>query len=137
MMSSSGNSIDVAVAVVRNEAGELLVTRRRDDAHQGGLWEFPGGKREDGESITAALRRELREELAIDLLTHRPLLVVEHDYGDRHVRLVVHIVDSFRGDPRPCEGQPMRWVAPADLGELAFPAANAVIVDRLMEDASI
>jgi len=130
------DAIDVAVAVLRNRAGELLITRRRDDAHQGGLWEFPGGKREDGESIATTLHRELREELAIELLEHRPLLVVEHDYGDKRVRLVVHLVDRFRGEPRPCEGQPMRWVAPADLGDFAFPAANAPIVVRLMEDAS-
>jgi 8-oxo-dGTP diphosphatase len=128
--------IDVAVAVVRNSAGDVLITKRRDDAHQGGLWEFPGGKREDHESIAAALRRELQEELAIELLGHHLLLEVEHDYGDKRVRLAVHLVDAFRGEPHPCEGQPMRWVAPADLGDFSFPAANAPIVQRLLEDAS-
>ncbi|MEE4109080.1 MAG: 8-oxo-dGTP diphosphatase MutT [Halieaceae bacterium] len=124
--------IVVAVGVVLDSRGRVLLTRRRDDTHQGGLWEFPGGKVEAGESVADALRRELREELAIEVEAHEPLLVLEHDYGDRHVRLDVHCVMAFAGEPRPCEGQPMAWVARADLGSYAFPAANAPIVDRLV-----
>jgi 8-oxo-dGTP diphosphatase len=83
----------------------------------------------------AALRRELREELAIAVEAHEPLIVIEHDYGDKQVRLDVHCVTAFTGEPRPCEGQPMAWVARAELANYAFPAANAPIVERLMMGA--
>ncbi|MEM1188715.1 MAG: 8-oxo-dGTP diphosphatase MutT [Pseudomonadota bacterium] len=124
-------TVDVAVAVLRDEEGRILLTQRHADAHQGGLWEFPGGKREDGETIAAALARELREELAIELQSHARLLIVEHDYGDKRVRLDVHLVHEFGGDPVPCEGQPMRWVPVQELLEYAFPKANMPIVERL------
>ncbi len=128
--------IDVAVAVVRDGEGRVLLTRRREDAHQGGLWEFPGGKREAGESIAAALARELREELAIELRSHAPLLTVEHDYGDKRVRLDVQLVHEFGGDPVPCEGQPMRWVSVLELSDYAFPKANVPIVEQLQASLS-
>lgn len=125
----------VAVAVIINERSEVLLTRRHAERHQGGLWEFPGGKCEPGEALGDALRRELHEELAITVESHEPLIVIEHDYGDRRVRLDVQRVLSFAGTPAPCEAQPMRWVPLARLPEYAFPAANAPIVERLLRDA--
>jgi 8-oxo-dGTP diphosphatase len=127
--------VHVAVAVIVNERGEVLLTRRHPESHQGGFWEFPGGKVESGESLAAALKREIAEEIALEVLEHTPLIQIEHDYGDRQVLLDVHRVNRFSGDPRPCEGQPMRWVALSALQDYAFPEANRPIVDCLSKTA--
>lgn len=120
--------VHVAVGVIRDSQGKLLIARRHENSHQGGLWEFPGGKVEAGESVLAALRRELEEELAIDLLAARALLKVEHDYGDKAVLLDVWLVQRFSGQAVGREGQPLRWVAPDALADFDFPAANHPIV---------
>lgn len=119
------------MGVILNQQDEVLLTRRPNDSHQGGLWEFPGGKCEVDETIDGALRRELREELGIEVLEYSPLLTISHDYGDKQVLLDVNLVRGFSGEPRGCEGQPMRWVPRAALATYAFPAANAAIVEAL------
>lgn len=124
-------SVHVAVGVILDEAHNILITRRAAGAHQGDLWEFPGGKVEAGESLQHALARELREELGIDIGRTSALLQVRHDYGDKAVLLDVHVVWEFSGEARPMENQPMNWVAPADLCRYAFPAANAPIVEAV------
>lgn len=124
-------AISVAVAAIRNGRGEYLITRRPDHVHQGGLWEFPGGKFEPGEDLQGALRRELREELGIDVRGFRPLIRIDHDYGDRQVSLRVCLVDAFAGEPHGREGQPLRWVTAQALSEFDFPAANRPIVTAL------
>jgi len=120
--------LHVAVGVVRNGLGEILIARRHGHSHQGGLWEFPGGKVEPGETAWDALRRELREELAITVERAGPLIRIAHDYGDRRVLLDVWRVDAFSGQPQGLEGQPIRWVAADELPRLDFPAANRPIV---------
>lgn len=120
--------IHVAAAVLVNAAGEVLVARRHAHAHQGGLWEFPGGKVEPGEGALQALKREIHEELGLDVVAARPLIRVPHDYPDRRVLLDVWRVSAFRGEAHGREGQPLRWVAPERLRELDFPAANVPIV---------
>ncbi len=125
--------VHVAVAVIFGEDGQILLTQRHADSHQGGLWEFPGGKLESGESLAQALSRELREELGIEVMRHHALLRVEHDYGDKRVLLDVHSVTAFEGQPTPCESQPMRWVSVAELKDYAFPVANQAIVSALSE----
>ena len=120
--------VHVAVGVIRDPQGKLLITRRHESSHQGGLWEFPGGKVEARESVLQALRRELEEELAIELLEARALLKVEHDYGDKAVLLDVWLVERFSGQAVGCEGQPLRWVTPDALADFDFPAANHPIV---------
>jgi 8-oxo-dGTP diphosphatase len=114
--------------VIRGTDGRILLARRADQQHQGGLWEFPGGKLEAGETVLAALRRELQEELGITLTQARPLIKVQHDYPDKQVLLDVWLVSAFTGEPRGVEGQPLAWVTPRQLPEYAFPAANAPIV---------
>ncbi len=125
--------ITVAVGVVTNAHSEVLLTRRAKDVHQGGLWEFPGGKLESTESVMEALVRELREELAIEVCEAVPLIVIEHDYGDLRVCLDVQRVLRFSGVPVACEGQPMRWVPLRELRDYEFPAANEPIVAALLE----
>lgn len=122
------HTLHVAVGVIKNAAGEVLISRRSDSVHQGGLWEFPGGKVERGESVLQALRRELREELNIGVDMATPLIQVNHDYGDRNVLLDVWMVDAFSGPVRALEGQPLRWTQPAQLDAGAFPAANKPII---------
>jgi 8-oxo-dGTP diphosphatase len=121
-------AVQVAVGVVRNGRGEILIARRHDHLHQGGLWEFPGGKVEPRETVAAALKRELCEELAITVERATPLIKIRHSYGDRRVLLDVWRVDAYRGDPRGQEGQPILWVSPAQLNAFEFPAANRPIV---------
>jgi 8-oxo-dGTP diphosphatase len=120
--------VHVAVGVILDRDRNVLITRRAQVAHQGGLWEFPGGKVEEGESLAAALTRELREELGIAVGRTSALLEVRHDYGDKTVLLDVHVVWEFSGEARGLEDQPLAWVAPADLHHYPFPAANLPIV---------
>ena len=122
------NRLHVAAAVIRGDDGRVLIAKRADDKHQGGLWEFPGGKVEEGEAIADALARELREELGIAVRAARPLIRIPYDYPDQRVLLDVWEVSRFDGEPHGAEGQPLAWVAPRELAEYAFPAANAPIV---------
>jgi 8-oxo-dGTP diphosphatase len=120
--------VQVAAAAIFDQQGRVLITRRADHVHQGGLWEFPGGKLEPDETAREALTRELREELGIELHQARPLIRVSHDYPDKSVLLDVWRVDGFGGEAHGREGQPLVWVLPQDLGDYDFPAANQAIV---------
>ncbi len=123
-------TVEVAVGViVRNQ--EIFITKRADDLHQGGKWEFPGGKKEQNESMQQALSRELQEEVGIQVLEQRPLMVIEHDYGDKQVVLDVRVVDAFKGEPRGMEGQQGKWVRLQDLNDYTFPSANVAIIEKL------
>ncbi|MBE2294092.1 MAG: 8-oxo-dGTP diphosphatase MutT [Phycisphaerales bacterium] len=123
--------LHVVVGIVTGADGTVLITRRPDDVHQGGLWEFPGGKVEHGESTMEALGRELHEELGIMLRAAEPLLQVDHAYPDRRVLLDVWRVTDFQGEPHGREGQPLVWVSLDEIERFAFPAADAPIVAAL------
>lgn len=124
--------VHVAVGVIVDETGHILLTRRAKAAHQGGLWEFPGGKVESSETVQVALDRELHEELGIRVEHCESLLEVSHDYGDKKVCLDVWVVWRFSGEPRGREGQPMQWVKASDLPAVDFPAANLPIVQAVV-----
>ncbi len=124
-------TVHVAVGVLINPAGAVLITRRPDHVHQGGLWEFPGGKVETGEPAAAALNRELHEELGVTVQTAEPWLQVRHDYPDKRVWLDVWRVVAWRGEPQGREGQPLIWAQPAELAKFAFPAADQPIIAQL------
>ena len=130
-MNGATDRLSVAVAVVLSPQGKVLMTRRHARTHQGGKWEFPGGKVEQGESVTDALARELLEEVGIVPLAPRPLVRVSHDYPDRAVLLDTWLVENWRGEPAAREGQPMRWVSEEELAQLALPPANQPIVAAL------
>lgn len=123
--------IEVAVGVVYNQRGQVLVGQRvvKDQYFQ--KWEFPGGKLEKGESPEEALKREFLEETALELQASKELMMVEHDYPDRQVRLHVHTVYSYKGEVSELEGQALKWVEVSDLDRLDFLAGNQVILDRL------
>lgn len=124
--------VPIAVAVIPDAAGErVLLARRPDHVRHGGLWEFPGGKQEPGEDIPAALARELREELDLEVASARPLLRIPHDYPSLSVELHVWIVDRWNGKPRGMEGQALEWVPVNALAQRAFPEANLGIVTAL------
>ena len=123
--------IHVVAAVLEDAAGRILLAQRPEASHQGGLWEFPGGKVEPGESVGEALRRELREEIAVEVLAHRPLIRVRHAYADRTVVLDVHRVTSYAGEATGLEGQPLVWVAADDLHHYPMPAADRPIVTAI------
>lgn len=122
------NVVHVAVGVVVNRDREVLVALRHKTQHQGGLWEFPGGKVIPGESVQQALKRELQEEVNIAVRECASLMKIHHDYGDKQVLLDVCYVNLFAGEARGREGQPVRWVSVPDLATLEFPAANKDIV---------
>ena len=121
----------VAVGVLRDAENRVLLSQRPERAHLGGLWEFPGGKVEFGETVLHALRRELHEELGVDVLRARPLICINHHYRERSVLLDTWMIDAFAGTPRGCEGQPLAWVSVPDLGFYALPAADEPIVTAL------
>lgn len=126
------NRLHIAVAVIPDAGGtRVLLARRPDHLQHGGLWEFPGGKQEPGEDILAALARELREELDLEVLHARPLLRIPHDYTVARVDLHVWVVDAWHGEPRAMEGQALEWVPVVELGRRAFPEANVGIIRAL------
>jgi len=116
------------VAAVIERGDDILIARRPDHLHQGGKWEFPGGKVEPDEPVADALVRELQEELGIVSTRAEPLITICHDYPDKHVLLDVWKVTAFKDEPRGMEGQEVRWVARNRLPEFDFPAANVPIV---------
>ena len=124
--------LKVAIAVIKNKAGQVLISKRADHVDQAGLWEFPGGKLEAGESTHQALSRELAEELGITVLAAKPLLQIKHQYEDLAVFLDVYTVDDFAGKARGMEGQPVKWVDKSELVNFPFPAANQRIVETLL-----
>jgi len=123
--------IHVAVAVIEDDQGRILLSRRPEGVHQGGLWEFPGGKIEEGEDLARGLVREIREELGLRVVSHRPLITVTHQYPDKTVLLDVHRVTAFSGSPHGREGQPLAWVVPEMLTDYPMPAADRPIINAI------
>jgi 8-oxo-dGTP diphosphatase len=122
--------VDVAVGVIIKDS-KVLIAERAKHLHQGNKWEFPGGKVESDESVESALKRELNEELGIEIQQQRSWFSLSFDYPDKQVNLHMWIVSEFAGQPEGKEGQPIRWVAFEDLGEYTFPDANVPIIQKL------
>ncbi len=124
---SSLQAVDVAVGLIVQD-GKALLAQRAAHQHQGGRYEFPGGKVEAGESIVSALARELHEELGIEIVEPHFVQRLTYRYPEKTVCLHVYRIDAFRGEPVGLEGQPLSWVALDALFELNFPDANRPIV---------
>ena len=121
----------VVLAAIVERNGRLLVTRRLADTHLAGYWEFPGGKCEPQETHEACLTRELDEELGVRAIVGNEILVTEHAYPERRVRL--HFREcTIEGEPRPRLGQEIRWVTREELGALQFPEADAELIRILL-----
>ena len=120
----------VAVGVIYRD-GRILIDKRRPEGLLGGLWEFPGGKKEPGETLEAALLREVREELAITIRVDRPLAVVDHTYSHFRVRIHAFECTWISGEPRCITCAEFKWVRLHNLGRYAFPAANRRIIEIL------
>lgn len=125
--------IHVAAAVITDVRGRVLLARRTDGRDLAGLWEFPGGKREPGESPEQALIRELQEELGITVQVGPPLISVPQQYPDKRLCLDVRQVKAWQGIPRGVEGQALAWVAPEKLTRYPMPPADRPVVAALLQ----
>lgn len=124
-------TVDVAAGIVIR-GGRILVTRRPADSHLGGLWEFPGGKIEPGETAEQALGRELAEELGVEARVGALWGILSHRYPEREVRLHFLFADIATGEPRAVASEEFRWATPPELAELPFPGADRPVVAALL-----
>ena len=123
--------IHVVAGIIRNPQGQILLAKRPQHLHQGGLWEFPGGKCEPGEQAFAALQRELHEELGIAVRSAQPFIRIPYNYPDKRILLDVWQVNDYAGEAFGKEQQTIVWVSDAELERFAFPAANRPILTAL------
>ena len=130
-------TIHVAVGIIYNLQQQILIAKRAEHKHQGGCWEFPGGKVETGETVRQALDRELEEELGIEVVTASPLMTVNHNYNDKQILLDVWQVTEFIGIARGNEGQAIRWITIEECDNYQFPAANRGIIGKINMAAKI
>jgi mutator protein MutT len=128
--------IDVAAALVFRE-GKVLITQRHADAHLGGLWEFPGGKREPDEAFEACLQRELREELGIEVAIGDLVESLTHAYPEKTVHLKFYRCRWTEHEPQPLGCSAFKWVAAGELKDYSFPAADARLLERLRTDTEL
>jgi A/G-specific adenine glycosylase len=121
----------IGVAVIWNDQQQILIDRRRQEGLLGGLWEFPGGKIEPGETVEACIQREILEELGIEIAVGDRLITVDHTYTHFRVTLNVHHCRHVSGEPQPIECDEVKWVTLAELDQYPFPKANVQIIEAL------
>ena len=126
-------TVRVVAAALIGADQRVLITERPPGKSLAGRWEFPGGKLEAGESEAEALRRELAEELGIEVLGGRAMMQLRHAYADRVVELSLWVVEQFRGEPRALEGQGLKWVEPSALAAEDILEADRPFVAALVE----
>lgn len=122
--------VQVAAGLIVRE-GHYLIARRKAGTHLGGLWEFPGGKREPGESLEDCLRRELREELGVDVAQPVHVRVIRHDYREKTVELHFFRCTISRGEASALDCEEVRWVTPSELSNYEFPPADRPLIEEL------
>jgi mutator protein MutT len=127
----------IGVAVIWNQSGQILIDRRKTSGTMGGLWEFPGGKIEAGETVAECIAREIREELAIEISVGAHLISIEHDYPTFQLTAIVHHCQHISGIPQPIESEEIRWVNANDLSQYQFPAANVAIIGAIQLAARV
>jgi len=126
----------IGVAVIWNEQGQILIDRRRPEGLLGGLWEFPGGKIEPGETVEECIKREIQEELGIDIAVGDRLITIDHAYSHFRVTLTVHHCRHLAGVPQPIESDEIRWVTLDEIDQFPFPKANTQIIAALRNQGS-
>ena len=122
---------EIGIGLVFNKNGELLIDQRLESSSMGGMWEFPGGKKNSEESIEKTIKRELKEELGIFVKVGVKLLSFEHTYTHKKLHFTVHICEWISGDPKPLASQKILWVSPSKLSDFPFPAANTKIISEI------
>lgn len=131
-MEQKRKMIRVAVGIIWDQSRErILVSRRQSHQEFSGLWEFPGGKLEAEEAPQNALKRELQEELSIEIIDSEYLFSLHHQYPDKNVELIIYNIYSFNGEARGAEGQIIEWRAKESVLSEEFPAANGPIIHYL------
>ena len=128
---------EIGIGIVFNKNGELLIDQRLENSRMGGMWEFPGGKKNSEESIEMTIERELKEELDIVVKVGPKLLSFEHAYTHKKLHFTVHICEWKSGEPKPLTSQKLLWVSPERLSDFPFPAANTKIISELYKHLSI
>ena len=128
--------VEVSAGLIFRD-GKLLIAQRHADSHLGGLWEFPGGKREAGESFEQCLVRELQEELGVSVAVGDLFESVDHDYPDKSVHLRFFLCCLPQGEPRPLGCAAVHWITRADLGRFEFPAADAGLLAKLSQTEAL
>ncbi len=123
--------LHVIVGILINKKTEVLISKRANNTHLAGMWEFPGGKLEPGETRHQGLSRELREELGIDVTRAEPLIRIHHQYPERNVLLDVWKVIEYSGQASGCEQQPLQWVLPERLHQYNLPPADRPVLKAL------
>jgi len=131
-------NISVAVAIIVDDQQRFLITRRPDHVSHGGCWEFPGGKLEEHETAEAALIREIKEEIDLEVHQYQRLGEVKHHYSDKAVTLIIFLVTHFSGEPSCMEQQlAMKWVDFRELEPADFPAANQEVIAMIAQHFSL
>ena len=121
----------IGVGVIHNNQGEILIDRRLNRGEMAGLWEFPGGKIENDETVEECVKREIKEELGIEVAVGARLLTINHDYVKFTITLFVHYCQYLSGEPQTIECQEVRWVKVEEIHQYTFPQANIKIIDML------
>jgi mutator protein MutT len=122
--------VEVSAALIfRND--KLLITQRHANAHLGGLWEFPGGKRESNETFEQCLVREVREELGVEIWVGELFKEITHDYPEKSVHLKFFICKLLSGEPQPLDCAAVKWIEKSELAMHEFPAADAQLLEKL------
>ncbi|MGB7440054.1 MAG: 8-oxo-dGTP diphosphatase MutT [Coleofasciculaceae cyanobacterium] len=124
----------IGVAVIKNLEGQILIDRRLPKGEMGGLWEFPGGKVESGETIEECIKREIKEELGIEIEVAEHLITINHTYSSFHITLTVHHCRHLTGVPQPLECDEVRWVTIDQIDQFTFPKANIEIINALRSE---
>ena len=124
--------VEVAAGLIFRK-GKLLITQRHANAHLGGLWEFPGGKREARETFEQCLARELREELGVEVSVDKLFESIAHEYPERAIHLKFFLCRLKSGEPRPLGCPAFKWIGRAELSDYGFPAADAQLLGKLRQ----
>jgi 8-oxo-dGTP diphosphatase len=127
--------LQVVAGILRDDDGRILISRRQAGKHGAGRWEFPGGKIAPGEEPLAALRRELAEEIGIEVIRASRYMALEHDYPERSVALDFHLVAEWRGAVQALERQELAWAGAAELFDYDILEADAPVLEALRRDA--
>jgi len=125
----------IGVAVIWNDQRQILIDRRRPEGILGGLWEFPGGKIEPGETIEDCIKREIWEEIGIGIEVGEHLITIDYTYTHLRVTLTVHHCRHLTGIPQPLECDEIRWVTLDEIDQFTFPKANEQIINVLRQNA--